>query len=216
MAMNKVLTDQDRLWLTPVINRMYKEVPEMTNRKIASALVQQAFVANTIMHALTSKGIVLNAGAYEDTAGELLRVDGYNVVDVDPAINYDLHTFRLQGPGLFDAVISTSVLEHTTNDEEFLEDCCSLLVPCGIGVFTMDFKDDWMPGERVPSTSNRFYRRVDLEQRLPAVLVRCRCKLVGEPDYSAVDTFSWEGIPYSFATFVFQKDDELGTMGEIL
>ena len=223
MTVNRVLCDIDRTWLDGIIREMYDRVPEMSRRKIATAIVQQAFVVDIARHAFKKGCKVLNAGSWEDTAGELLKLDGYQVTDVDPTINSDLHNFKevylkpvemyVDGiytgqilPELFDGIISTSVLEHTINDEEFIADCCHLLADGGVAILTMDFKNDWQPGQRVPSTSNRFYRRSDLEIRLREILRANNCDLVSEPDYTQQDTFSWEGIPYSFATFVFKKD----------
>ena len=207
MSLNRILTDVDRELYKPELDQMYQRIPEMAHNKIASALVQQAFVYTAAI-SLSPKPcpFILSAGSYQDTAAELLRFNGYSVYDVDPVINTNLHTFRSRMPDYtYDLVISTSVLEHTTNDEEFISDICHLLVGGGYGILTMDFKDDWTPGQPVPYTSNRFYTRHDLEVRLNDVLTSSGCELVDKPDYSARDTFVWDGINYSFATYVFRK-----------
>jgi hypothetical protein len=206
-VINRVLTDKDRELYKPIIEAMYREIPEMTGNKIASALVQQAFVYKATKETLISNcPMILSAGSYHDTAAELLRYYGYAVYDVDPVINCDLHTFRNRMPdNTYSTIISTSVLEHTTNDEEFVADVCKLLDFSGFGILTCDFKDDYHAGDPVPYTSNRFYTRHDLEVRLRGILQANNCDLVSEPDYTAKDTFVWDGINYSFATFVFQK-----------
>src|SRR5690242_3579761 len=128
MPINRILTDVDRDTLQSVIQDMYKLIPEMTNNKIASALVQQAFIFSSVQNLMvdakvTACPMILSAGSYHDTAAELLRYRGYAVYDVDPVINCDLHTFRKRMPdNTYDIVISTSVLEHTQNDEEFVSD----------------------------------------------------------------------------------------------
>lgn len=205
---NRILTDDDRWLYQGIIDEMAAHSPEMIGRKISSALVQQAFVVNTIRALVPRGSDILSAGAYEDTAGELLKTD-YFVLDIDPALNMLLHDYIERYPeniGKYDAVISTSVLEHTTNDEEFIDDICKLLKPDGLAVLTCDFKADYKQGDRLPTTSNRFYTEHDLLHRLWTVILRNGCFLIDSPDYSEQDTFSWEGIPYSFATYVFRKD----------
>lgn len=206
MAYNRVLTDEDREAYKKDIADMYKFIPEMSSNKIAGAMVQEAFVYNMATHlAPTEHPMILSAGSYQDTAAELLRYYGHCVYDVDPVINCDLHTFRMRTNNRYDVIISTSVLEHTQHDEEFISDICHLLVPGGYAILTCDFKDDWIPGQPVPYTSNRFYTSHDLRARLRDILIPFDCDLIDEPDYSARDTFIWDGINYSFATFVFKK-----------
>jgi len=214
---NRILTDTDRELYKPILDAMYTHIPEMSGNKIASALVQQAFVYKSVLDLrnsvsymgvprLSSATVILSAGSYQDTAAELLRYDGFSVYDVDPVINCDLRTFKQRrGNYLYDMVISTSVLEHTTNDEKFLADVCDLLVPTGIAIITCDFKDDYKAGDPVPYTSNRFYTKVDLLERLRGVLQAHNCDLIDEPNYDDKDTFIWDGINYSFATYVFRK-----------
>lgn len=207
MPYNKILTDKDRKYHNPTIMRMYRCIPEMTNNKIASALVQQAFVYDAIFSfALPGeKELILSAGSYQDTAAELLRFDGFSVYDIDPVINCTLHEFRKRTKQTYDRIISTSVLEHTTDDAEFIADICELLSAGGIAILTCDFKDDWIPGQPVPYTSNRFYTTYDLMERIPAIFRKYNCDFFDIPDYSARDNFVWDGITYSFATMVFQK-----------
>lgn len=214
MPTNRVLTDADREKLADTMRTMFQFWPELYNRKIADSMVQFAFCYDTalllgIQAALDTQKTpyVLAAGSHEDIATECLKLNGFVVVGVDPVINCDLHTFRLRTSKLFNLVVSASVLEHAENDEEFIADCCDLLLPGGFGIFTMDFKDDWSQGQRVPYTSRRFYTTHDLTIRLPNVLAAHNCELVDEPDYSGKDRFSWENINYSFASFVFRKKE---------
>jgi len=211
MSYNKVLTDDERTELQPTIQRMQSYWPEMYLRKIAASMVQFAYVYKLARdfeeEIQTSTPYVLSAGSHEDIATECLKLDGFAVVGVDPVWNCELHPFRLRYTGRpFDMVISASVLEHTENDEEFIDDSCALLSPGGFGIFTMDFKDDWRPGQPVPYTSRRFYTSQDLLHRLPAVLTKHHCRLLGDGVYTKRDSFVWDGINYSFASFVFKKD----------
>lgn len=212
MTINRILLDTDRTAYDYVIQRMYDCVPEMSANKIASALVQQAFVYATAKEYMQNieEPMILSAGSYQDTAAELLRFDGCAVYDVDPVINCDLHTFKIRKQLKrnigYDIIISTSVLEHTSNDEEFIADICDLLDTGGYAILTCDFKDDYHAGDNVPYTSNRFYTTYDLTVRLSEILKEHGCTLIDIPDYSAKDTFVWDGINYSFATFVFKKE----------
>lgn len=215
--MNRILTDVDRAYYQPIIDRMYKDVPEMSGNKIGTAIVQQAFVYDIARRYVIStykddNVEILSAGSYQDTAAELLRFDGFAVYDVDPVINTDLRTFKARHQATrntgYEIIISTSVLEHTANDEEFIADICDLLVNDGRAVLTCDFKDDYTAGDPVPYTSNRFYTKNDLLVRLPNILTQHGCSLVEVPNYDDKDTFIWDGINYSFATFVFRKDKE--------
>lgn len=205
MGYNRVLTDADRELLKKDIDEMYTVLPELSHRKIGAAMVQEAFVYRTARDLFIDRATVLSAGAYHDVAGELLRLYGYAVFDVDPVINTDLRTFVARWPYKFEGIISTSVLEHTVDEEEFLRDCCEALEPGGHCIMTMDYKEGWNKGERVPYTSNRFFTKHDLTVRFPKIIKDYKCELIDKPNYDDVDTFSWEGIPYSFAAFVFKK-----------
>jgi len=214
MIDNVVLTDTHRHTFKDSITRMQSYCPEMFARKIPDSMVQFAFCYQAVLELdrsdirnLTDRDSIsiLSAGSHEDIATECLKMDGFSVVGVDPVLNCDLHTFASRKQRQFNYVVSASVLEHTTDDEEFVADCCDLLLPGGYGIFTMDYKNDWSPGQRVPNTSNRFYTEFDLTQRLPKILATYGCNIYGKQDYTARDRFNWEGIDYSFATFVFKK-----------
>jgi SAM-dependent methyltransferase len=207
IPLNRVLTDKDREMYQPQMERMQRYWPEMFSRKIQDSMVQFAFAYRAVLdlHNPDDDVSVLAAGSHEDIATECLKLEDFAVVGIDPVWNCDLHTFAQRTKHKFQYVVSASVLEHTTNDEEFVADCCDLLVPRGYGIFTMDFKNDWQPGQKVPYTSNRFYTERDLTERLYRVIREHDCDLVGEVDYSATDRFMWDGINYGFATFVFQK-----------
>jgi hypothetical protein len=205
MPINRILTDKDREELKPIIDHMYRLLP-MSGHKIQDAMVQEAFVYKTTLD-LLKIGPLLAAGSFHDVAAELLRYDGHPVYDVDPVVNYDLHTFvslDTKKVGFYGGVVSTSVLEHTVDPKEFITDCCLLLRKGGICVMTMDYKDDWKHGDPVPYTSNRFFTRDHLNN-LREIIQAWDCDLVDEPDWTAKDRFMWDGINYSFASFVFRK-----------
>lgn len=209
MPVNRILTDVDRRWLEEAQRNMQMLAPEMCARKFTDALVQQAFVMDYVLSNLPKGSHILSAGSWEDTAGEALKLCGYAVVDVDPAINCDIHTFYDRTWHKFDGIISTSVLEHVPDYVQFVTDCCEMLKPGGIGVFTFDYRDDWRPGQPVPPTDVRLFTHTDIAI-LRRVLQDNDCSLVDEPDYSAIDRWTYAGIPYSFATFVFRRNEETG------
>jgi SAM-dependent methyltransferase len=202
---NRVLIDFDRELYAKTVSEMYEMIP-MTGHKIGDSMVQQGFVYEMAKELSKRTSRILSAGSYQDIAAEYLRFQGYGVYDVDPVLNYDLHTFVSKNPGLFDTIISTSVLEHTTDDEQFIADICALLKSGGYAIMTVDFKDDWQVGQPVPYTSNRFYTAFDLNTRLWSVLNNNSAQLIGTTDYNDKDRFIWDGIQYSFATYVFKKD----------
>ena len=183
----------------------------MMSRKIGAANVQQSFALDHVLTLLESPtydgyGTICCAGSFEDTAGEFLRVSNYDITMVDPAINSDLHTFRLNTSKKFDIVLSVSVLEHVENDEEFIDDICYLLNPGGTAVLTMDFNNTYRPGDPLPATDVRFFTHHDLSERLIRVLERNGCSLVDGSDWTAEPDFIYQGHLYSFATFVFKKN----------
>jgi hypothetical protein len=211
MKINRILTDADRNVLAPVIQSMWNTCPDMMARKISEANVQQAFVLNQVRLLMRYKkdATCLSVGCFEDTAFETLKREGYDVIGIDPHIDFDLHSYlndknRVAG---YDIVFATSVIEHVKNDEEFIADMCKLLNSGGHGILTTDFKDDYRKGDAVPS--ERFYTRDDLEVRLRNILKLYNCDLIDEPDWTEKDSFVYQGHHYSFATFVFRKSSDV-------
>jgi hypothetical protein len=201
---NRVLSDNDRWYYQRTINNMFSLCPDMMKRKPARANVQQAFVVETVVE--NGRGLpVLAVGAYEDTAAESLTALGYNVTGIDPALNCDLHTYRNNNPDKkYATIVSTSVIEHVIDDEQFIDDICSMLQPGGVAVLTMDFNNT--PGAPKPLIDARLYTEHDLTVRLKGILDRHNCSLIGKPRWSGDPDFEWEGCRYSFATFVYRKN----------
>lgn len=217
MTINRLLTDKDRNHLKPIIQSMWEYCPNVMRRKIDRANVQQAFVLNTVIDFIDlehpQKKAILSVGCYDDTAYEYLVQTEVPVRGIDPQINQDLHSFYLDYKDIldarFDIIFSTSVLEHVTDDEGFLDDICKLLAPGGIGILTMDFNNDYRPGDKLPATDLRFYTKYDLEFRLTKVLTDNGCDLVDVPDWSGEPEFTHDGCVYSFSTFVFRKNKDV-------
>jgi SAM-dependent methyltransferase len=191
---------------------MFNLCPEMMGRKIPEANIQQAVVLDYIikLHFFQDADdlSMLCVGSFEDTTTESLKQLDYPVTNIDPAVNMDLATFRMSTDEKFDIIFSVSVIEHVVNDEQFIEDICSLLNDSGMAILTCDFKNDYKPGDPLPATDVRFYTKEDLIVRLPKVLKRNNCSLTDEPSLDDPPDFLYQGHTYSFATFVFRKDSK--------
>lgn len=210
--LNRILTDTDRIMYGFAMRHMEMSCPEMMSRKIPSANVQQAFVYLAVRSALLSKetASVLCVGSFEDTACATLKADGIQVLEIDPDVNgMDLHKFFSSTTKKFDVIFSTSVIEHVKNDEQFIAEICQLLAPGGQAILTTDFKEDYRKGDPLPYSDERFYTTKDLTVRIPGILSKYGCKILGEQDYSGIDTFVYQGHHYSFATFVFRKSENV-------
>lgn len=204
--MNTILTNAWRDFYKPVIDEMWQLCPVMMERKLALANVQQAHTFDTTRKYATKDSKILSVGAYEDTASESLLKLGYNVVCIDPAINTDLEGFfKSSEKGIFDVILSTSVLEHVPDDETFIDQICKLLKSGGYGVLTCDFREDYRPGDPKPGEDCLLYTKHDLLGRLHKVLIDNNCSLVGEPDYDYPPDFQYGVYTYSFATYTFRK-----------
>lgn len=209
---NKVYTDADRKLWEPTDELIRTQLaPSMYGRKIHRSTVQSAALLAQFIYEVTDQDKtqvrVFGAGSYEDIVIASIKAMGYNVIDADPMINgmtveqyYDQHNPDSD----FDYVVSTSVLEHVPNDENFVRLCAKMLKLGGTCLMSMDFKEDW-DGGRTPATSLRFYKKADLEVRLRAIVESEGCELVGECDWSDSDTFYYDGFIYGFAGFVFKK-----------
>jgi len=209
MTINRLLTDEDRINMAPLISNMWRVCPDMMRRKIERANVQQAFVLDTVIKegGLGGKSII-SVGCYDDTAYECLRLDVANIIGIDPTINQDLHTFRQNHSVGFEIAFSTSVLEHVEDDLQFVEDMCTLLLPSGLGILTMDFNDSYKLGDRLPQSDLRFYTKQDL-YGLRFIINKLGCELVDTPDWSGEPEFTHDGCTYSFCTFVFRKTKDV-------
>ena len=206
--MNKLLNQKEHANYVAALKLMEEHSPEMLSRKIKEATIQQAFTLQTALDLTPKGGLVLSAGSWEDTATESLKKLGYDVIDVDPAINSDLKTYFDNNPdkhGKIDSVVSTSVIEHVERDEEFIDCICKLLKSGGYGIVTMDYNNGYLNGGVTkPNEDVRLYTEFDLRIRLNAVLEDNDCELL-EADYNGENDFHYAGHWYTFATFVFKK-----------
>jgi SAM-dependent methyltransferase len=212
--LNRILDNVARVQYEPAIQELFRLAPEMLARKIPEANVQQAFVLDTVHElAVDAKahgaGLLrlLCVGSYEDSAAASLRRLGYRFEEIDPVINYSLHEFCSRPSTVmesYDIVFSTSVIEHVSDDEEFLMDLASLLAPGGTAMLTCDYQDQYRPGDPKPSPDYRLYTQRDFTERLLPLLKDCA--LVDSPrwDCPAPD-FIYEGCRYTFAALVFRK-----------
>jgi len=207
--MNKLLNQKEHANYQSALQLMREHSPEMLSRKIAEATIQQAFTLQTALDLTPKGGLVLSAGSWEDTATESLKKLGYVVTDVDPMINSDLKTYfdnNVQCHNKFDSVVSTSVIEHVHNDEEFIDCICKLIKSGGYGIVTMDYNNGYLNGDvSKPTEDVRLYTEYDLRVRLNAVLEDNRCELL-PANYVGENDFCYAGHWYTFATFVFKKN----------
>lgn len=205
--LNKVYTDSDRARYAKTDALMQELVPAMYARKIHRSQVQSAVLLNYVTELIKPRGSVLGAGSYEDLVCASLEKMSYRVTHVDPVLNSDLRTFLTSQPYApkFDAVVSTSVLEHTVNDEEFIADCASALKKDGICFLTADFQEGWLPGQPTPPTSLRFYHKSDFLGRLKDVVEANGCRLLEPYNWDDADDFWYAGFTYGFAGFCFKR-----------
>jgi len=207
MPINRILTDIDRKKYKPLIAKMTKLCPEMMSRKIPRSNVQQAFIVEIVLKLLkkNSDSRILCVGSFEDTASCYLGKLGISIVNIDSQENMDVQIFHSTAPEKFDIIFATSVMEHAANDEAFLSYFADLLKEKGTGIITCDFNNDYTQGMPVPATVVRQLTEHDLTTRLPEVLKRYKCKVIGKPNWEGENDFLYQGHTYSFATFVFRK-----------
>ena len=208
-TLNRILDDAARRQYAPVIDMLSGLLPDMMSRKMARANIQQAFVFDTVRYLASRKRStrILAVGSYEDTAAHALRALGAAIDMIDPLINYDLATFLRKPstqPGSYDIILSTSVLEHVRDDEQFLADIAALLAPGGTAVLTCDFNDQYRPGDRIPPEDFRFYTQRDFRERLLPRL--SDCTLADAPAWNCPSPdFEYARCRYTFASLVFRK-----------
>ncbi|MEA5411686.1 methyltransferase domain-containing protein [Synechococcus sp. BA-120 BA3] len=207
---NKRLDDRSRNAYGTALAEMQARVPELLERKIPEANIQQAFGLDTAIRLARryTTPRILAVGAYEDTTVATLKALGYIVEEVDPLVNgLDLAGFYAsnQGvPGSFDMVVCISVLEHVEDDETFMRMVADLLAPDGVAVFTVDFSNLYPEHGRKPSVDYLLYTSHDLGQRLMAAMPDCA--LLDPPDWDdGEDDFLLGDVRYAFASWVFRK-----------
>ena len=203
--MNTILTDEQRYIYKNVIDELFQLCPETMSRKFPRANVQQAFVLDTVRKFSNKESKILSVGSFEDTASESLVKLGYQIKEIDPAINFDLNTFFLSTQEKYDTILSTSVIEHVENDELFIDQICKLLKIGGHAIITCDFRNDYIIGNPKPTEDYKLYTKNDLLVRFKSILDTNNCILVGEPDYDHSPDFQYQIYWYSFATYVFKK-----------
>jgi SAM-dependent methyltransferase len=207
---NRILDDDARTIYLPAIRMLFAACPDIMQRKIPEANVQQAFVLDAVLNFIEGRHNprILCVGAFEDTASATLKTCGYAVDEIDPAVNMDLRTFMglpITRKASYDLVFSTSVIEHVPDDETFVEDICTLLKDGGIAVLTMDFKNHYRPGDPSPLVDERLYTPADIIDRLMSKMPGC--KLVDEPNWhQGVPDFCYENVMYNFASMVVRKE----------
>jgi SAM-dependent methyltransferase len=157
---NCVLDDGERTRYEMAIAELFRLAPATMSRKIPRANVQQAFVMEAVKRlgqdCINQRTLCI--GEFEDSACDSLRALGCEIEGIDPALNCDLDTFfhsPSRSRGGFDVIFSTSVIEHVDDDEQFLEQIRDLLVPGGVAILTLDFRDDWQVGDPKPIVDHR-------------------------------------------------------------
>jgi hypothetical protein len=207
---NRILDNSTREAYRPIIEQMWQIVPDVMGKKIPEANVQQAFVLDTAMKFARNyeSPRILAVGSYEDTAVMVLKALGHDITDVDPVLNYDLRTYASKPSAFgkqFDIVVSTSVIEHVRDDEQFCRDIADRLAAGGVAILTCDYKQDYKPGDDIPGSDYRLYTRSDIIYRLMAAVPDCR--LHDEPSWECPnpDFILADRYRYTFASIVFQK-----------
>ena len=209
---NRILNDEARKIYEPTVTFLKTLVPKTMSKKIERANVQQAFVFDTAYRFIkqNNAGKLLCVGSYEDTASMCLIKMGYNIEEIDPMINYflqDYYTKPSVKKSNYDIIFSTSVIEHDPHDESFVKCIEGLLAPGGIAVITCDYKDGWKPGDLKPDVDARLYTKLDLEKRLLSYLPNSTLVDVPNWECSNPDFVLAEKYIYTFATFVFKKNN---------
>jgi SAM-dependent methyltransferase len=209
-SFNRILDNEARRLYKHSIKALYKIIPEWMGRKNKKANVQQGFVLDTVVKLSKNRRNqrIMSVGCFEDTAYGALKILGYDVVGIDPVLNYDLDTY-LSKPSVkkegFDIVFSTSVIEHVKDDSTFLKNMCALARKGGYIIFTCDFKEGYKEGDLKPGSDFRFYTK----ERLGYLISQAdNCVLADKPKWNCPKPdFDW-GMgrnKYTFASVVLRK-----------
>jgi len=211
-SLNRILDNEARLLYKPAIQFLAENFPKLIAKKIKEANIQQAFVLDTAVRLSRYKSQptkMLAVGAFEDTAAEALKMLRFDIDEIDPILNCDIHTYLTKpsmiGGQKYDIIVSTSVIEHVKEDEEFIHDIAYLLKPGGYAILTCDFKDQYIPGEDIPDVDFRFYTQKDLKHRLMGVIPECALIDIPNWDCETPDFIFLNKYIYTFASFVFVK-----------
>ena len=208
-SLNNILDDKARKLFEGTINQMLDYLPDLMKRKIPEANVQQAFVLDSVYKIISKidNPKTLCIGSFEDSAADSLKLLGFNIVEIDPMVNYDLNTFMTKPTTVknsFDLVFSTSVIEHVENDGEFIEHIVSLLKKGGVAVLTCDYLDSYKIGDSKPIVDYRLYTQKDFSERLFSKFANC--EFLEKPQWDCPNPDFWyEGVNYTFATIVVKK-----------
>jgi SAM-dependent methyltransferase len=210
---NKILDDSSRQAYSAALHLQEIHASEMLSRKIERANIQQAFALDTALRLLPQDGFarILAIGSFEDTAVATLKAMGYRVDEIDPNVNgVDLEMFY-RSPSAemagYDLILCVSVLEHVTDDQPFVRMAADLLAPNGIAVFTVDFAESYVDGNKTPQADERFYTTYDIGSRLMSALPDC--SLLDVPRWNqGIEDFEYEDCKYGFAGWVFRKFGE--------
>ncbi len=210
ISYNRILDNKARELYNPAINFLVNNFPKLIAKKIPEANVQQAFVFDTAVRLSNNfeQPRLLAVGSFEDTAVEALKLLNYKVCDIDPIFNYDLAEY-ITKPNVhaetFDIIVSTSVIEHVEDDEQFVNDISHLLIKGGFAILTCDYNDQYKPGDDIPEVDFRFYTQLDLKERLIKAIPDCELIDTAQWDCEHPDFFYLEKYNYTFASFVFKK-----------
>ncbi len=208
-SLNNILDDRARSFFKQTIEQMSVFAPDLLNRKIPEANVQQAFILDSVYKIAVKleNPKILCVGSFEDSAAESLKALGFKLDEIDPMINYDLDAFMTKPTTVknsYDVIFSTSVIEHVEDDAKFLRQIESLLGKNGAAVLTCDYLDAFKPGDPKPTVDFRLYTQRDFRERLLPLLAGSR--LLDEPQWDCPQPDFWyEGVNYTFASLAFIK-----------
>lgn len=206
---NRILDDSARELYKYSTQFIDKVAHNHNKRKNGKAIVQQAFVLDTILRLCETKKHprILCVGSFEDTTFNVLKSMGYDITGIDPVLNYDLDTYITKSNiNKFDVVFSTSVIEHVKNDIKFINNISSLVNINGYIIMTCDFKEGYKHGDKKPKVCYRFYTKESILNLTEKISNKFSTVDIVEWDCDKPDFFSG-GIDYTFATIVLKRQN---------
>jgi hypothetical protein len=204
---NRILSKKDLDTYKSSINNLIKIAPDMMSEKDPQAINQQAFVFSAILNLIKNKkDKLLCIGNFQDPTYESLYKLGYNIVGVDPVLNYTLDNFIKKKSTIkrsYDLIFATSVLEHIKDDINFINKCQILLDKGGILILTCDYKNDYNINDPLPGTNFRFYNRKSIN------IILKKFPYLKPIDTLDLDTdnknYYGDNIKYTFCCLVLKK-----------